>query len=90
MNEAMLACRDGLRGEDGNLVNYDDLQCFLDSYPGVNETLGIEDNTNDAWIDAFGSDIDTHQAYLLTATCMSAVRVVATGFAAVAATAIAL
>ena len=85
MNEAMVQCRAD-NESDGQLANTVDLQCFLDSNPGADGLLELEANDAETWINSWGSDLETHEAFFLSTTCVgdAAMKIVASGAAVLA------
>merc|ERR1711934_79332 len=88
MNAAMVKCRaDAEAAAGGPIDNVVDLQCFLDSNPGLNELLELDDNTAEALIDAWSSTMETNEGFLLKTYCMAGAFKMAASGAALAATA---
>ena len=63
MNGAMVKCR-AEKGEAAD--NVTDLQCFLDSNPGIGEALGLDEETVEALVDAWGSNMDFNAGLMMT------------------------
>ena len=87
MNAAMVKCRADAESEaDGPINNVVDLQCFLDSNPGLDTLLELDDNTAEALIDTWGSSMETNEGFLLKTYCVggNAIKMAASGAAMVA------
>ena len=57
---------------------------MLDSNPGLDGVLGFDDNTAEAWINAWESTIETHEAFYLSTRCIGATKLFAAGAAMLA------
>merc|ERR1719502_2425197 len=88
MNGAMVNCRAAAeKAAGGPIDNVTDLGCFLESNPGIGEALGLEEETTDALIEAWGSNVETNEGFMLKTYCAmmkGAMKLATVGAAAVA------
>merc|ERR1712179_130154 len=68
--------------KDGKLDNVTDLTGFLESYPGADEVLKLDANPAEAWIEGWGSDLATHEAFFLGTTCIAGAAKIAASLGA--------
>ena len=91
MNGAMVKCRADAEAasarEDGSIGNDVDLQCFLDSNPGIDTVLGLDGNTLDDLYAGWETDAETNEAFFLRTYCVAGALKMAASGAAMAATA---
>merc|ERR1712167_408594 len=80
MNAAMVSCRaEAEKAAGGPIDNMTDLQCFIDSNPGIDQALELDDNTVDALIDKWGSNLETNEGFFLKTYCAAGAEKVAVG-----------
>merc|ERR1712080_440373 len=70
MNGAMVKCRGENENEEGELDNVTDLTCFLNSNPGIDQAFELEENTAEALIEAWGSNMETNEGFFLSTVCI--------------------
>merc|ERR1712185_278400 len=71
MNAAMVACRaDAEAAAGGPIDNVTDLQCFLDSNPGIDVALDLAGNTVEDIYDSWATDAETNEGFFLRTFCV--------------------